>query len=452
LTPGTIRIAPLLAAAALLSAGCAEQEQAPQLYDSGPVVRRDILVAVEAAGIVEPSLTVEVKSKASGEILSIDGETGDRIDQGALLVQIDKRAPRNQLAQAQAELEAAIARRGIAEAQTKRAKKLLESRTINDVDYEQTILEFANAKADVIRAEVAVENARIALDDTDVRSPITGTIIEKLVEKGQVISSPTMDVGGGTLLLKMANLNAVQINALVDESDIGKIQPGQPVTVAVTSYPNQPFEGVVSKIEPQAMAEQTVTTFSVLVLLDNQNGLLRPGMNADVEIRIAERRDVVAVPTVALRTHSEVNVSSELVGLAPADVNAMLGRGGGESRAGGPPAESRGGPPGIRRGRPATDGYRFESRYWVFVDEPGGPRAMNVTTGLTDLDYSEVLSGLDEGDRVLLLPSSGLVMEQKRFQQRMSQFMSMPGMSRRNDTDDEDDEQEERGGERPRRN
>ncbi len=404
---------------AIVLSGC-EKAEAPQLYNSGPVIVRDIVVAVEAAGVIEPARTVEVKSKASGEILRIFGETGDRIDQGALLVQVDTRAPRNQFAQAEAELEAAIARRGIAAAQSKRAKTLLESRTINDVDYEQTILEFANAKAEVIRSEVALENARIALDDTDVRSPIDGTIIEKLVERGQVISSPTMDVGGGTLLLKMADLSSVQVKAMVDESDIGKIRAGLPVTVTVTAYPNQPFEGVVAKIEPQAMAEQTVTTFSVLIILDNESGLLRPGMNADVEIRIVERRDVIAVPTVALRTDTDVRVSSGLVGLSPADVDAML-------RESNPDRSNL----GRSNSADADDesGYRFESRYWVFVDEPSGPRAVNVITGLTDLDYSEVLGGLDEGDRVLMLPSSGLILAQKRFQAQMSKFMGMPGMS-----------------------
>lgn len=426
MTPALRKLAPAMAASVVLIAGC-EEPEAPQLYDSGPVITRDIVVAVDAAGIVEPSLTVEVKSKASGEILRLAAETGDFVEQGTLLVQIDERVPRNQLSQAKAELEAAIARRSIAEAQMKRSKTLLESRTINEVDYEQTILEHANAKADVIRAEVAVENARIALDDTDVRAPITGTTIEKLVEKGQVISSPTMDVGGGTLLLKMANLESVHVKALVDESDIGKIRTGQPVTVKVTSFPNQPFEGVVSKIEPQAMAEQTVTTFSVLILLDNQSGLLRPGMNSDVEVRIAERRNVLAVPTIALRTRSDVRVSSELVGLSPAEVNAMLKQDKIDETALADAVDE--------------DGYRFKSRYWVMLDEPSGPRAVNVVTGLTDLDYSEVLSGLDEGDRVLLLPSSGLVMAQKRFQQRMSQFMGMPGMSRSNDKDEKNGEQ-----------
>ena len=195
--------------------GCEKPEEIV-VYESAPVVRRDIVVAVEAAGIIEPYLTVEVKSKASGEILSIQGETGDLVESGTALVRIDKRSPRNQLDQAAAELEAAKARRSIAEAQMRRSKTLFESRTINEVDYEQTTLEFANAKAEVIRSQVAVENARIALDDTEVKAPMTGTITEKLVEKGQVISSPSMDVGGGTLLLMMADLSSVQVNSLVD--------------------------------------------------------------------------------------------------------------------------------------------------------------------------------------------------------------------------------------------
>ncbi len=394
--------------------GC-EKKQEAVIYDSAEVVRRDIIVAVEAAGVIEPYLTVEVKSKASGEILNITRETGDILEQGELLVEIDKRSPRNQLAQAEAELEAATARRSIAEAQMKRSKTLLKSRTINDVDYEKTILEFANAKAEVIRSQVSVENARIALDDTAVRAPITGTVIEKLVETGQVISSPTMDVGGGTLLLKMADLSSVQVKALVDETDIGKIQPGQPVTVTVASYPNQPFDGSVSKIEPQAVADQTVTTFSVLIILDNDSGLLKPGMNADVEIRIAERRDVIAVRTGALRTNRDIPVSGQLVGITPDDIRQSL-------------ADTKPTAPTAKDGKNAS-GYRFASRYWVFIDETSGPKAVSINTGLTDLDFSEVLSGLEAGDRVLLLPSSGLIQAQQRRQAQMKRFTSMPGMS-----------------------
>jgi HlyD family secretion protein len=403
--------------------GCEKPAEDPKIYRAAPVLKRDIIVAVEAAGIIEPQLTVEVKSKASGDILSLSGETGDLIKEGALLVKIDKRTPQNNLAQTAAELEAARARRSIAETQSRRAETLFKSRTINEVDYEQTVLEFANAKAEVVRAQVAVENSRIALDDTDVRAPMTGIIIEKLVEKGQVISSPVMDVGGGTLLLKMADLSSVQVKTLVDENDIGKIAPGQPVSVTVNAYPNQPFSGEVMKIEPQAMAEQTVTTFSVRIVLDNSDGLLRPGMNADVEIRIAERLNVIAVPTIALKTDEDIPIAAQLVGLDADEVSQLLA----EQRSAVAPEKS----PAATR-----DGYRFSNRYWVFRDRNGSPEPVNVQTGLTDLDYSEVIAGLKVGDQVLMLPSSDLIKSQQRFQEQMRQFTSLPGMNRKKENGD----------------
>jgi HlyD family secretion protein len=420
----------LLLALVFVLVSCGKPEEEPQLYGSATVGQQDIIVAVEAAGVIEPSRTVEVKSKASGEILTIHGETGDVIEKGTPLVEIDKRTPRNNLNQSRAELEAARARRSIAETQSERSKKLLVSRTINDVDYEQTILEFANAKAEVVRAQVAVENSRIALADADVLAPVTGTIIEKLVEEGQVISSPTMDVGGGTLLMKMANLSSVQVKTLVDETDIGKITPGQPVLVTVTAYPNQPFTGQVMKIEPQALAEQTVTTFSVLLTLENESGLLRPGMNADVEIRIAERLDVLAVPTIALKVDDDIPVAGPLVGLTAEQVHEQLGEEQPKSTAA--PTDQ-------------SEGYRFSNQYWVFVDRGGKHVAVRVETGLTDLEYSEVISGLSSGDEVLLLPSSGLIRSQQRFQDQMRRFSGIPGMSSSKDEDKNKDEDKDKG-------
>ena len=397
----------------------------PTTYQTVPVEKRDITVAVEAAGLIEPSVTVELKSKASGQILKIQGETGQVVEKGTLLVQVDKRNPQNSLAQASAQLEAARARRSIAEAQSKRAAKLLAERIINDVDFEQSQLEAANSKSEVVRSQVAVETARIQLDDTDLRAPISGTIIEKLVEEGQVISSPSMDVGGGTLMLKMADLTSVEVRTLVDETDIGKITPGQAAEVTVTAYPNQPFRGTVQKIEPQANADQTVTTFAVRIVLRNDNGLLKPGMNAEVSILVTERKDVLAVPTGALRTDRDLKTSAILVGLDEATAaeqlkaNALLDQ-----------APRTGGLAGGLAGGGSGDKYQYSNRYWVFVSRDGKPVAQPVITGITDLDYSEVLSGLETGDAVYLLPSSGLVETQQRFQQQMRQFTGMPGMTK----------------------
>jgi HlyD family secretion protein len=411
--------------AALMLTSCA-QEAEERTWNIASVSERDIVVAVQAAGIIEPVTKVELKSKASGEILDISADTGEVVEAEALLVQIDKRTPRNSLAQADAELEAAIARRDIARSQRNRSEQLFSSKTINEVDFEQSVLEFANSKAEVVRAQVAVENARIALDDTEVRAPIQGTIIQRDVEVGQVISSPTQDVGGGTVLLMMADLRSVQVRALVDETDIGKIASGQKALVTVAAYPNQPFIGEVLKIEPQAEEGESVTLFAVIVNIDNEQGLLRPGMNAEVEVDIASRYGIPAVPTIALRIPRDVEAAALFTGIDEEIIKQQLRDSGMAAQA----------PTDTISADVAGEGYQFSGNYWLFVMEQGQPVAHKVQTGLTDLDYSEIKSGIKIGQEILLLPSSDLIMSQDRFRQMMNQVIGVPGTQ----SDDDEDE------------
>ncbi len=469
---------------ALALAACSEPEAAPlPVYQAVAVERRDIVVSARANGTIQPDTTVEVKSKASGEILKLNVETGSTVNRGDLLIQVDPRTAKNSFAQAEADLDVAKAKLANATAQKNRSDALFESKALTEQEHEQAVLDFANARSEVVRAEVALENARIRLEDTDVRAPIGGTIIEKSVERGQVISSPTSDVGGGTVLLRMADLNLVQVRTLVDETDIGKIQPGLRATVTVDAYPNRPFEGTVLKIEPLAVTQQNVTMFPVLVRIQNREGLLKPGMNADVEIHVGRRDGVLAVPNAALRTQRDVSSAAEVLGLTAAEVAAQLAQ---ASRAPGDSATVR--PAGAKPAgntmtlqngqtitlpegvteeqvrnamkkrfsgeattpaekallqkvfsgmggggarRPQADS-RFGGKYIVFVRKDGRPVATNIATGLTDLDWSEVTSGLGETDSVLILPSAGLIESQKEFNERMARMTGgggIPGLA-----------------------
>jgi HlyD family secretion protein len=458
--------------------GCAKEEAGTPLYDSVAVERRTIEVSVESAGTVEPLATVEVKSKASGEVLETLVETGDYVTESTLLVRIDPRTVRNRLAQADAELKAAQSRRSISKAQMKRADSLIKSGTFTETDFEQIALELANAEAQVVSANVAVENARIAVDDTDIRSPVSGTVIEKTVEKGQVISSPTQDFGGGTLLLKMADLSAVQIRALIDETDIGKVKPGLPTKVTVAAYPNQPFEGEVLKIEPQAVVEQNVTMFAVLISISNPDGLLMPGMNADVEVSIARSENVLTVPVMALRTSRDVTTTAQLLGIEEEDLREQLtvkkAPTSGETNAVKSAETINIGereitlPAGVsadavraimqkrregtqltaderklmsmvfqnndsqRKPKEESSGtrYRFGGKFWVISNAGDKPHAVPVVTGITDLDVAEIVSGLDEGEKVLLLPSTHLVETQAELQGWINRRVGgVPGIS-----------------------
>ena len=465
-------------AALTLAAACGQEEATAPLYGTATAARGDIRVIVGSAGVVEPLAAVEVKSKASGEVLELLVETGDHVKAGDLMVRIDPRTVRNRLNQAEAELKAAQSRRTISASQMRRAESLVAQGTFTETDFEQAALELANAEAQVVSADVAVENARIAVDDTEIRAPVDGAIIEKPVEKGQVISSPTQDFGGGTLLLKMADLSAVQVRALIDETDIGKVSAGMPAAVTVAAYPNQPFAGEVVKIEPQAVVDQNVTMFAVIVSIRNPDGLLLPGMNAEVDVSIAERRDVLTLPIMALRTERDMAATAGILGIEESALARQVASGRSEPESTSEAASavqtiSMGGrtielPEGVDadqvraamrkrrsgeplsdeerglmqqvfadrgRGRPAqpeTD-YRFGGDFWVVVKEPSGDlRAQNVRTGITDLDSVEIVSGIDESTEVLMLPSAHLVETQERLQRFLNRRVgTLPGMGSR---------------------
>lgn len=487
----------LLLVSTLAAAACSKPAP-PPVYQALAVEPRDIVVSAQASGAIQPDTTVEVKTRASGEVLDILVQTGQEVKRGQLLMRIDPRQPRNAVNQAQAQLDVAKAQLDIAKTQLDRSQELLKAQTITQQEYESAQLSYANAKAAVVRAQIDVENNNISLEDTDVRAPIAGVIIQKGVERGQQVASATSNVGGGTVLMKMADMSLVQVRTLVDETDIGKIRAGLAATITVDAYPNRPFQGTVLKIEPQAEVQQNVTMFPVLVRIDNRDGLLRTGMNTEVEIHVGRRDSVLAVANAALRTERDVASAAGVLGVSMEKVQeqlaaarqpqgdsakqATLGASGASAdsatpagntmttpdgrtvrlpdgvteqrvraifakfRSGEQPSAEdrqilnqvrqlngggRGGPGGNRAAQRGGVDAQLGGNYIVFKKTADGPVAVPVRTGLTDLDYSEVVSGLQPGDSVLILPSASLVQAQQEFKQRVNRMTGgggVPGM------------------------
>ena len=407
------RLAAMLAAAAV--AACGGGEAAAPRYETAAVARGDISVTVEASGAIEPVADVEVKSKASGEILELGAEIGDTVKAGALLVRIDPRTPRNLVDQAQAELNAALQRERTAGTQLERGETLRESGWINQAELETLELEVANTKAAAVAARVALENARIGLEDTEVRAPSSGTILTRLVERGQVISSPTRDVGGGTVILTMADLTSVRARVRVDETDIGKLAAGVPARIHVAAFPGREFGGTIEKVEPQAIVDQNVTMFAVLITVSNEDGLLRPGMNVDAVFDAAEREGVLTLPVMALRAARDVDATAQILGLDPQELREAIGAPAGNRGSRGP--GERGGALGLGRG------------LWVVAVKDGREAPTPVETGITDLDRVEITGGLAEGDEVLLLPTASLVEIQQQIQDVASRRGGIPGLT-----------------------
>jgi HlyD family secretion protein len=204
--------------------------------------------------------------------------------------------------------------------------------------------DIVTAEADIIKQRVSLKLAEDNLKDTRITAPISGTILEKSVEEGQVISSGMSISSTGTTIAKMANLAKVYIDANVDETDIAKIMLQQQVKIVVDSFPKEIFKGVVIRIAPQGVVVQNVTTFAITVEIKNPSIILKPGMNASLEVVSAERKNIIFVPNDTVKLKD-----------GKATVNV------------------------IQNGQPVT---------------------REVKTGISNWEFTEILAGLEEGDIV----------------------------------------------------
>lgn len=324
------------AALLLAAAACTHKQQAPTVQTAN-VTRRDIIIDAQANGVIEPIAIIEVKSKASGVIIKMPVETGTRLKPGDLIVQIDTRDVQNRYDQAKASLDAAEAKLSVTESDKKRNEEMFKARVITPQEFEQIAVSYETAKSNVITNRANLDLARQALEDATVKAPAEGTVIDKTVSEGTVIASANGSVSGGTTIIKMADLGVVRVRALFNESDIGNIHPGEPANVTVDAYPDRRFSGVVEKIEPQAVVQQNVTMFPVLVNLDNREALLKPGMNGSISVLIDEHDGVLAIPNDAIKNPREAVATGAMLGLAADSVQSELkaqGFNGGGNRGG----------------------------------------------------------------------------------------------------------------------
>ena len=382
-------ISPLL----LVTTSCGDNEKDFDFFTVEKVQSKFLELIIEASGSVEAISSIEIKSKASGEILYLGAEVGDTVKKGDVLARIDQRTPSNTLSQAEADIGVSKVKLDNASSQLERGKQLHEGNGISDKSFEDIQELHAAARAQLVRAEVYLENARIALEDTLVRSPVTGKVITRQAEVGTVITSPTAAVGGGTLLMRMADLNKVRVRSYVDEVDIGKVSIGQKVSLRVSSYKDKEFIGYVSKIEPLARVEQNVTTFPVLIDIDNKENLLLLGMTTEVEINVLNNETELTVPSGALRTRKNIRFVASLLGMSKREIKNFL------------------------EVREKNEGF---TKFIVIKKVDGKPVPVWIETGATDFNNVEVLSGLKLNEEIYVVPSDGLIKNQDEFKDMLN--------------------------------
>ena len=379
------------------------------------IKKGNLTIAVNSTGVVEPILTVDLKSKASGEIIELPIEEGDIVEEGRLIARLDATTTKNAYDQAVADLEVARSSLSLAKKETKRQQELYDQGLISELEYENALLEKERANSSLVKAEVNLEDSRERLSDTVIKSPIDGIVLKKYVENGQIIASGISAVSGGTIIATVADLSRAYIKTAVDEVDIGQITPGQKATIIAESYPDREFLGEVQRIHPLAREEQNVTTFDVTIEVDNSERLLMAGMNASVEIIAGFRENVLLVPREAL---TDIRSLSRMMGGPPGG----SGREGMMRMAGGG---------GGRGHRPDHEGKKGNPTKMVIVTNGGQQEPRQIEIGMSNFEMAEALSGLSEGDTVLTTITSKALLDREAFMERMRRWSRIPGMEKK---------------------
>jgi len=347
------------------------------------VSRGSILTVINATGTLEAVDTVQVGTQVSGAIQSLSADFNSIVRKGQILARLDpsliqaeiERARANLLG-AEADVERIRVQRDDAAMKLTRASELTARELIPRTELEAAELalrtndaQLKAAAAQVTQARAALSQAEVNLRKTVITSPIDGIVISRSVDIGQTVAA---SLQAPTLYTIAADLSQMQLNASIDESDLGNIRDGQPVTFTVDAYPNDVFRGRVQQVRLNPVIVSNVVTYAAIVSAPNVQLKLKPGMTATLTVEVTRRDDVLRIPSAALRFKPSKSVLAAL-GDAPSD-------GGGSGTGVRPVATTGAGAPAPGRGT-----------VWIYED--ARLRPVEVSVGATDGTFTELVSG-----------------------------------------------------------
>ena len=359
------------------------QEAAQGAYVTEPIERGSIASIVTATGTVNPVTTVQVGTYVSGPIQAIYVDFNSPVKKGQLVAKIDPAPFQVKVLQAEADVanNRAKVEKDRADLKLKRLtldrnRELLKKNLIsqNDVDtaksnYDQAVAQLALDRASIKQSEASLQEARINLAYTDIRSPVDGVVVSRNVDVGQTVAASFQTP---TLFLIAQDLTKMQVHTNVSESDIGSVSQGQPASFTVDAYPGKAFSGTVAQVRNAPITVQNVVTYDVVIAVDNANLELKPGMTANVNITTAQRDDVLKIPLRAVRFNPEHKPGAE------------------------PTQTQDGSEAASRRAR------RGVSTVWL-VQPDGSLQKVDVKLGIRNDQYAELLSDhLSSGDQLVV--------------------------------------------------
>ena len=336
---------------------------------------------VSSTGTLSAVGTVEVGSQVSGTIEKVLADYNDKVKKGQILAVVDTSLLTASVSEAKANLAKAQAQFNQSQTEYQRNEKLFKEGYISEITYLTKKTDVETTSAAVQSAEIALKRARTNLKYAEIRSPITGTVIERSIEAGQTIAA---SMNAPTLFTIAEDLSHMQIEAAVDESDIGQIKEGMAARFTVQAHSEETFIGAVKQIRLQPATVENVVTYTVLVDALNEKGLLLPGMTATVDFIVEERQNALALPNSALK----VQISQETLAAA-------------QQKQGASSSQNANGTQRPAGENPPNGGAKMSRVF--YLDEAGKLDIAHFVAGMSDGTVTEILESreLKDGIRVI---------------------------------------------------
>jgi len=269
-----------------------------QRYSIAAVERGGLTEMVSANGTLNPVILVNVGTQVSGVVQKIHADFNDKVKQGQVLLELDPSLIKAQAAQSEAAAASAKASLDLARANMKRTRALFQKEYVTSQDVDTAVQALKAAEAQVAQSMAQVQRDRINLAYTVIRSPVSGVVVSREVDVGQTVAASFQTP---TLFKIAQSLTSMQIDSSFAEADIGGIRVGQEASFTVDAYPGREFTGKVRQIRLNPTTQQNVVTYNVVIDVNNDEGILLPGMTAYVSVVTARLKSVLKVPNAALR-------------------------------------------------------------------------------------------------------------------------------------------------------
>jgi HlyD family secretion protein len=388
----------VIVAAVILSFGLLGKKAPEYRFETVKVTRGRITNVVTATGTIQAITTVNVGTQVSGIIQHIYADFNDRVKKGQILAKLDETSLKAQVDQSQAAVDQAKAQYEYQKATYDRLKALFDKNLIAQADYDQALYNYENSKATLSSAQSALDRAKVNLSYATIYSPIDGVVLNRAVEEGQTVAA---SFNTPTLFTIANDLTQMEVQTSVDEADIGKVRNGQKVEFTVDAYPDLSFNAVVSQVRLQPVTTNNVVTYTVILRAPNPDKKLMPGMTASATIYVADNDNALIVSGKALRFRPDQSYLKKMMA--------------GKRRGGNSPGSARGGAAGVgsrsyQPGANASGGHSQgtettsdESPKFVWIEKDSTTiRRVPVTTGIDNGTNIEIMSGLTEGEKVVV--------------------------------------------------